>query len=109
MSQDTEDLILSVDSQLLQADVEEMLDSKKELKEILIDIVTWIEYKSENDILTSILLYNKKTNQLFIGAAPSFPDHYNTAVNGFSAGPDCSVLRYRCILSQTNNCGGYCN
>src|SRR6188768_2429485 len=85
MSQDTEDLILIVDSQLLQADVEEMLDSKKELKEILLDIVTWIEYKSENDILTSILLYNKKTNQLFIGAAPSFPDHYNTAVNGFSA------------------------
>ena len=63
MSQATEDLILMVDSQLLQADVEEMLDSKKELKEILVDIVTWIEYKSENDILTSILLYNKKTNQ----------------------------------------------
>src|SRR6188472_265728 len=90
MNPATEDLILSVDSQLLQADVEEMLDSKKELKEILTDIVTWIEYKSENDILTSILLYNKKTNQLFIGAAPSFPDNYNTAVNGFSAGPNAA-------------------
>ena len=87
MNQATEDLILKVDSQLLQADVEEMLDSKKELKEILVDIVTWIEYKSENDILTSILLFNNKTNQLFEGAAPSLPDHYNTAVNGFSAGP----------------------
>lgn len=87
MNPPTEDLIVKVDSQLLQADLEEMLDSKKDLGEILTDIVTWIEYKSENDILTSILLYNKQTNQLFIGAAPSFPDHYNTAVNGFSAGP----------------------
>ena len=87
MNQPTEDLIVKVDSQLLQADLEEMLESKKDLGEILTDIVTWIEYKSENDILTSILLYNKQTNQLFIGAAPSFPDHYNTAVNGFSAGP----------------------
>jgi GAF domain-containing protein len=87
MNQATEDLIIKVDSQLLQTDLEEMLSSNKELKEILTDIVTWIEYKSENDILTSILLYNKKTNQLFIGAAPSFPDHYNTAVNGFSPGP----------------------
>ena len=87
MSQATEDLILKVDSQLLQTDVETMLNSEKDLKEILTDIVTWIEYKSENDIFTSILLYNKKTNQLFIGAAPSFPDHYNTAVNGFSPGP----------------------
>ena len=90
MSQATEDLILKVDSQLLQTDVEEMLNSEKDLKEILTDIVTWIEYKSENDILTSILLYNKKTNQLFIGAAPSFPDNYNTAVNGFSPGPSAA-------------------
>ena len=90
MNPATEDLILKVDSQLLQADVEEMLDSKKALNEILLDIVTWIEYKSENDILTSILLYNKKTNQLFIGAAPSFPDNYNTAVNGFSPGPNAA-------------------
>ena len=90
MSQATEDLILKVDSQLLQTDVEEMLNSEKDLKEILTDIVTWIEYKSENDILTSILLYNKKTNQLFIGAAPSFPDNYNTAVNGFSPGPNAA-------------------
>ena len=60
MSQATEDLILMVDSQLLQTDVEEMLSSDKQLKEILTDMVTWIEYKSENDILTSILLYIKK-------------------------------------------------
>jgi GAF domain-containing protein len=97
MDQATEDLILKVDSQLLQADVEEMLNSDKELKEILVDIVTWIEYKSENDILTSILLYNNKTNQLFEGAAPSLPDHYNTAVNGITAGPvagSCGTAAY---------------
>jgi len=87
MNPATEDLILKVDSQLLQTDVEAMLNSEKDLKEILTDIVTWIEYKSENDILTSILLYNKKTNQLFEGAAPSLPDHYNTAVNGITPGP----------------------
>jgi len=40
MSQDTEDLILKVDSQLLQTDVEEMLNSEKDLKEILLDIIT---------------------------------------------------------------------
>ena len=62
MNPATEDLILKVDSQLLQTDVEAMLNSEKDLKEILTDIVTWIEYKSENDILTSILLYNKKKN-----------------------------------------------
>ncbi|HEX6848478.1 MAG TPA: GAF domain-containing protein [Chitinophagaceae bacterium] len=97
MNDATEDLLLKVDSQLLQADVGEMLDSNKPLKEILVDIVTWIEYKSENDILTSILLYNSKTNQLFEGAAPSLPDHYNTAVNGITAGPtagSCGTAAY---------------
>lgn len=90
MSQVTEDLIQKVDSKLLQTDLEAILSTDKDLKEVLTDIVTWIEYKSENDILTSILLYNKKTNQLFIGAAPTFPDYYNTAVNGFSAGPNAA-------------------
>ena len=97
MNLPTEDLILKVDSQLLQADVEEMINSKKNLREILVDIITWIEYKSENDILTSILLYNPKTNQLFEGAAPSLPDHYNTAVNGITAGPvagSCGTAAY---------------
>ena len=87
MSQATEDLILKVDSHLLQTDVEEMLNSEKDLKEILLDIITWIEYKSENDILTSILLYNKETNQLFTGAAPSLPDRYNKVISGLNAGP----------------------
>jgi len=110
MNQATEDLILKVDSQLLQTDVEEMLNSNKQLKEILIDIVTWIEYKSENDILTSILLYNKKTNQLFIGAAPSLPDNYNTAVHGITAGPTAgscgtaAFFRKQIIVDDLKSC-----
>ena len=87
MNQATEDLILKVDSQMLQTDVEAMLNSEKDLKEILTDIVTWIEYKSENDILTSILLYNNETTQLFDGAAPSLPDRYSKAISGNKAGP----------------------
>ena len=42
MNPATEDLILKVDSQLLQTDVEAMLNSEKDLKAILTDIVTWI-------------------------------------------------------------------
>ena len=97
MNEATADLIVKVDSRMLQTDVEEMLANNKPLQEILTDIVTWIEYKSENDILTSVLLYNAKTNQLFIGAAPSFPDNYNTAVNGFTPGPtaaSCGTAAY---------------
>ena len=70
MNPATEDLIIKVDSQLLQTDVEAMLNSDKDLKEILTDIVTWIEYKSENDILTSILLYNKKNKPVIYRRRP---------------------------------------
>lgn len=87
INQSTEDLLLDLDAQALQADVDTMLQSKKHLKDILAEILTWIEYKSKNDILTSILLYNNETSQLFDGAAPSLPDHYNRAVSGIKAGP----------------------
>ena len=82
-----EDLLLSLNIQLLQSDVSEMLDSEKDLKVILTEILNWIEDQSKNDILTSILLYNKETNQLFTGAAPSLPDRYNKAINGLTTGP----------------------
>ena len=98
MDELTEDLLLSLDSQLLHADVKAMLDSKKPLKEILGEILNWIEYKSKNDILTSVLLYNKETNQLFEGSAPSLPDRYNKAINGLSAGPvagSCGTAIFR--------------
>jgi GAF domain-containing protein len=85
MNHYTEDLIIQVDSWLLQTEVNMMLQSDKNLQEILTEIVTWIEYKSKNDIFTSVLLYNNETGQLFVGAAPSLPDHYNRACNGIKA------------------------
>ena len=87
MSEFTEDLLSSLDLQLLETDVKTMLDSKKHLKEILNEILSWIEYKSRNDILTSVLLYNNETNQLFDGAAPSLPDRYSKVISGNKAGP----------------------
>src|ERR1043165_5797231 len=87
MNQFSEDLLLSLNLQLLETDVKTLLDSKKHLKEILSQILDWIEDESKNDILTSILLYNKETGQLFDGAAPSLPDRYNKAIDGLSSGP----------------------
>ena len=87
MSEFTEDLLSSLDLQLLETDVKTMLDSNRHLKEVLIQILDWIEFESRNNILTSVLLYNKKTNQLFDGAAPSLPDRYNRAINGLTIGP----------------------
>ncbi len=98
MNQTSEDLLLDLDAQLLESDVNEMLQSEKHLKEILTEILNWIEYKSRNDIFTSILLYNKETCQLFDGAAPSLPDHYNRAANGIKAGPvaaSCGTAAFR--------------
>jgi len=82
-----EDLLLSLNLQLLQSDVNEMLDGGKDLKEILNEILKWIGYESKNDIYTSILLYNKGTGQLFTGAAPSIPDRYNNLISGMKTGP----------------------
>ena len=87
MYQFDEDLLLSLNLQLLQSDVNAMLDSDKDLKAVLDQILNWIEAESKNDILTSILLYNKETNQLFTGAAPSLPDQYNRVISGLHAGP----------------------
>jgi GAF domain-containing protein len=87
MSEFTDDLLLSLDLQLLQTDVKTMLDSEKHLKEVLNEILNWIEFKSRNEILTSVLLYKNETSQLFDGAAPSLPDRYSKAISGSKAGP----------------------
>jgi len=87
MSEFTEDLLSSLDLQLLETDVKTMLDGGKQLKEVLNEILSWIEYKSRNDILTSILLYNSETTQLFDGAAPSLPERYTKAISGNKVGP----------------------
>ena len=82
-----EDLLLSLNLDLLQSAVNEMLASEKDLKAVLNEILKWIGIESKNDILTSILLYNKKTSQLFTAAASSLPDRYNDAISGLKAGP----------------------
>jgi GAF domain-containing protein len=87
MSEFTEDLLSSLDLQLLETDVKTMLENKKPLKEILTEILNWIEYESRNELLTSILLYNHETTQLFDGAAPSLPDRYSKLISGNKAGP----------------------
>ena len=92
-----DDLLLSLNLQLLQSDVNEMIASEKDLKEILNEILKWIGYESKNDILTSILLYNTKTSQLFTAAASGLPDHYNDAISGLKAGPvagSCGTAAY---------------
>jgi hypothetical protein len=57
------------------------------LKEILNEILNWIEYKSRNDILTSILLYNNETTQLFREPLLHFPIVIAIAISGMKAGP----------------------
>ena len=81
-----EDLLLSLNLQLLQTDVSTMVKNEKSLGEILDQILKWIEGLSKNEIFTSILLYNKETRQLFSGAAPSLPEHYNNAISGMKTG-----------------------
>ena len=97
MAQIDADLLLSLNLQLLEKDVDEMLNSDKHLKEILQEILHWIEVESKNHILTSVLLYNNETSQLFEGSAASLPDRYNKIINGAKAGPvagSCGTAAY---------------
>ena len=87
MNQFDEDLLLSLNLKLLETDVNAMLNSDKDLKQVLDQILDWIEYESKSGILTSILLYNSKTHQLFTGSAPSLPDRYNKLISGLTTGP----------------------
>lgn len=82
-----EDLLLTLNLQLLHTDINAMEDSGKDLGEVLNEILKWIGNESRNEIFTSILLYNKETRQLFTVAASLLPDSYNNAINGLKAGP----------------------
>jgi GAF domain-containing protein len=97
MSQFDEDLLLSMNLQLLESDVSEMLADGKDLKTILDELLKWIWRESKNEILTSILLYNKNTAQLFTAAASSLPERYNDAISGLKAGAvagSCGTAAY---------------
>ena len=79
-----DDALLKLDVRILNSDVKIMLLYKTALKDIFNKILQWLEVQSENKIFTSILLYNRHTNQLFNGSAPSLPERYNIAINGIS-------------------------
>lgn len=77
-----DDQLLKLDIRILNSDIKIMLLTKAKLKDIFDKILQWLEQQSENEILTSILLYNKQTKQLFNGSAPSLPERYNEAIDG---------------------------
>lgn len=66
------------------------------LNELLDFIVYTVE--KEEELLCSILLTNDEGTNLTIGAAPSFPDYFNKAVEGTLVGEDsgsCGTCAYR--------------
>jgi len=65
----------------------EQLVAGKQLTTILTTIVTHIEELSPFS-LCSILLMDREGKHLLTAAAPSLPDFYNDAVNGFAIGPE---------------------
>lgn len=67
------------------------------LPEILTLIVNITE-QNYPDSLCSILLLDKAGERLYVGAAPSFPDYYNQAVDGLVIGEgmgSCGTAAYR--------------
>ena len=66
-------------------EVLEMLARGRELNDILHTIVRQVETEQQQ-VLCSILLLDKDGKHLLIGAAPSFPDSFKQAVQGFEIG-----------------------
>lgn len=85
MNLSEDDKLLQIDVRILHIDTKLMLLSRSSLKEILDQILKWVEDHSVNTIYTSILLYNKDTEQLFNGSSAALPDEYNRAINGIKA------------------------
>ncbi|ANB61830.1 EAL domain-containing protein [Anoxybacteroides amylolyticum] len=85
----------------------ELLAGQKKILELiakempLVDILTEITHTVEQirpEIVCSILLLNEDTNRLYHGAAPSLPQDYVEAINGFCVGPDvgsCGAAAFR--------------
>ncbi len=69
----------------IRGEVLEMLARGRELGDILDAIVHQVE-SEQPQLLCSILLLDKDDRHLHIGAAPSFPDLFNQAVQGFEIG-----------------------
>ena len=69
----------------IRSEVLEMLARGGELSDILKAIVHQVE-SEQPQVLCSILLLDKNDKHLNIGAAPSFPDFFNKAMQGFEIG-----------------------
>ncbi len=75
----------------------EQLVNSEPLSDILASIIKAVEQENPL-VLCSILLLDRDGNNLLLGAAPSLPDFFNAANDGFAVGEDvgCSdVLAYR--------------
>lgn len=82
----------------LELAVEELISQKYSLSDVLEKILNWVEKEGSRDLLSSILLFNRATQQLFHGAAPSLPESYIQSVNGIFAAPSggsCGTAAYR--------------
>lgn len=74
-----------------------MITSEEPLKEILIELVRYVERRIP-DCMGSILLADNDGQRLLLGAAPRIPESYNQAIDGVSIGPDvgsCGAAAYR--------------
>jgi signal transduction histidine kinase/HPt (histidine-containing phosphotransfer) domain-containing protein/ActR/RegA family two-component response regulator len=67
------------------SNVLELIATGKHLPNILNAIVSGVE-QEDDSVLCSILLLDKTGKHLLIGAAPSFPNFYNQAVDGLEIG-----------------------
>ena len=86
----------------------ELISSNKNLPVILDAIVRGVE-EENSSMICSILLLDESGKYLMSGAAPSFPDFYNEAINGFEIGLNagsCGTAAYtneRVIVEDIQN------
>ncbi len=73
-----------------QARVLEMLATGAPLEHVLAALARMIEAQSP-EILCSLLLLDEEGKHLRCGAAPSFPEDYNAAIDGMAIGPDAGT------------------
>jgi PAS domain S-box-containing protein len=80
-----------------QARVLEMITSEMPLKDILTELVTFIESQIP-DAMGSIQLLDERGERLCHGAAPRLPEEYNQAIDGIEIGPNvgsCGTAAFR--------------
>ncbi len=82
---DVTDREMALHREQIRGEILEMLARGCELKDILNAIVGQVETEHPQ-VFCSILLLDKEGKRLLIGAAPSFPDFYNSALQGLEIG-----------------------